>query len=498
MHERIHQEHMLSASPRAVYDALTTTATFGEMTSASASIDPAEGGEFSLFGGMISGRNIECLPGRRLVQAWRAKAWDEGVYSVVRFELHAEGSQTRVVLDHAGLWVPTILSPPLTWCLVLDERSRVGHLAARGPHDQALSVPVSLRFAYLAVLRVFGWLALLAWSDRAKDAEILILRHQVAVLQRQVKTPRLSWADRAVLAALARLLPGGQLRQLYLIISPRTLLRWHAHLVRRRWTHPRRAPGRPRTALPVRALVLEMARDNPGWGYRRIHGELTGLGYKLAPSTVWQILKDAGIDPAPTRSGQTWRAFLEAQAKTILAADFFHVDTVFLRRLYVLFFTGHGTRRVHLAGITAHPTGEWVTQQARNLLMDLEDHADGLKFLIRDRDTKFTAAFDTVFTAARVRIIKTPVQAPRANAIAERWIASARRECLDRMLVTSERHLRLVLSEYVDHYNGHRPHRALQQTPPAGRAHPPGEVTGIRIRRRDRLGGLIREYAQAA
>jgi len=190
----------------------------------------------------------------------------------------------------------------------------------------------------------------------------------------------------------------------------------------------------------------------PGWGYRRIHGELTGLGYTLAPSTVWQILKDAGIDPAPRRSGQTWRAFLQAQATTILAADFFHVDTVFLRRLYVLFFIEHGTRRVHLAGITACPTGEWVTQQARNLLMTLEDHADGVKFLIRDRDTKFTAAFDAVFTAAGVRIIKTPVQAPRANAIAEQWIASGRRECLDRMLITSERHLRLVLCEYVEHY----------------------------------------------
>jgi transposase len=299
---------------------------------------------------------------------------------------------------------------------------------------------MSMRFAYLAVLRMFGWIALLARSDRAKDAEILMLRHQVAVLQRQVKAPRLSWADRAVMAALARLVPRSQLRELRLIVSPRTLLRWQALLVR--WTYPGRAPGRPRTAKPVRALVLEMARDNPGWGYRRIHGELARLGYKLAPSTVWQVLKDAGIDPAPRRSRQAWQAFLETQAKTILAADFFHVDTVFLRRLYVLFFIEHGTRRVHLAGITAHPAGEWVAQQARNLLMDLGDQSGGLKFLIRDRDTKFAAAFDAVFTSAALRIIRTPARAPRANAIAERWISSARRECLDRMLITSERHLR--------------------------------------------------------
>jgi putative transposase len=261
----------------------------------------------------------------------------------------------------------------------------------------------------------------------------------------------LSWADRAVLAALARLLPGRQLRQLRLIVSPRTLLRWHASLVRRKWTYPRRSPGRPRAASAIRELVLEMARDNPGWGYRRIHGELVGLGHKVAPSTVWKILKDAGIDPAPRRSGQSWRAFLDAQAKTILAVDFFHVDTVLLRRLYVLFVIEHGTRRVHLAGITAHPTGEWVTQQARNLLMNLEDHADGFKFWIRDRDAKFTAAFDAVLAAAGIRIIKSPVRAPRANAISERWISSARRECLDRMLITGERHLRLVLGEYADH-----------------------------------------------
>jgi hypothetical protein len=202
--------------------------------------------------------------------------------------------------------------------------------------------------------------------------------------------------------------------------------------------------------------------------------------------------------PAPRRAGQTWRAFLAGQATTILAVDFFHVDTVFLHRLYVLFFIEHGTRRVHLAGITAHPTGGWVTQQARNLMMNLEDRADGLKFLIRDRDAKFTAGFDAVFTAIGVRIIKSPVQAPRANAVSERWVGSARRECLDRMLITGERHLQLVLGEYVDHYNSHRLHRTLQQNPPAGRPHPPAIGANIRVLRRDRLGGLIREYTQVA
>ena len=301
-----------------------------------------------------------------------------------------------------------------------------------------------------------------------------------------------------MLSALARLLPGSRLRQLRLVVSPRTLLRWHVDLVRRHWSFPQRAPGRPRTAATVRTLVLEMARDNPSWGYRRIHGELVGLRHKLAPSTVWQILKDAGIDPSPRRSGQAWRTFLEAQATTILAADFFHVDTVLLRRLYVLFVIEHGTRRVHLAGITAHPTGEWVTQQARNLLMDLGDHAEAFSFLIRDRDAKFTAAFDAVFAAVSVRIIKTPVRAPRANAIAERWIASARRECLDRMLITGERHLRLVLDEYIDHYNSHHPHRALQQSPPAGGSHQPAQGPNVRVLRRHRLGGMIHEYSQVA
>jgi putative transposase len=341
---------------------------------------------------------------------------------------------------------------------------------------------VSLRFAYLAVLRVFGWLALLARSDRAKDAEILILRHQAAVLQRQVKDPRLSWADRAVLAALARLLPGSQLRQLLRIVSPRTLLRWHADLVRRHWAYPRRSPGRPGTAASVRALVLEMARDNPGWGYRRIHGELAGLGHKLAPSTVWQILKDAGIDPAPARSGQTWPAFLDAQAKTILATDFFHVDSVFLRRLYALFFIEHGTRRVHLAGITAHPTAEWVTQQARNLLMDLGDRADGVKFLIRDRDAKFTAAFDANIRHGRHADHQDACPGTACECDRGALGGQRRRECTDRMLIVGQRHLRLVLGEYADHYNSQsmrRSHRVTAFSAPTGHRRVQGKLVRL-------------------
>ena len=341
-------------------------------------------------------------------------------------------------------------------------------------------------------------LALLPRSDDVKNTEILVLRHQITVLQRQVRSPRLTWADRAVLAALTRRLSTAHRRQLSLIITRRTLLRWHAELVKRHWTYPRRAPGRPRTGPAIRRLALEMARDNPAWGYRRICGELTGLGYKVAPSTIWQILKAAGIDPAPQRAAASWKQFLSAQAKTIAAVDFFHVDTVFLRRLYVLFVIEHHNRRVHLAGVTAHPTAAWTVQQARNILMDLGERTDGLKFLIRDRDAKYTAPFDAVFTAAGMRIIKTPVQAPRANAICERWIASARRECTDSILIAGRRHLHHILSEYADHYNTHRPHRALSQRPPDGKIPLAPAHDTIHVRRRDRLGGLIHEYSQVA
>src|SRR5512133_3259896 len=240
-----------------------------------------------------------------------------------------------------------------------------------------------------------------------------------------------------------------------------------------------------------------MAQENPTWGYRRIQGELVGLGHPIAASTVWTILKKAGLDPAPRRSGPTWRQFLTAQAQAVLAVDFAHVDTVFLRRLYLLVVIEHGRRRVHLAGITAHPTGAWVTQQARNLLMDLGDRAEQFRFLIRDRDSKFIPAFDVVFTGADIRIIRTPVRAPRANAIAERFIGTLRRECLDHMLITGRRHLAVVLYEYLEHYNTHRPHRSLNQHPPARPTPPPCEAT-VRPLRRDRLGGLIHEYVQVA
>jgi putative transposase len=354
---------------------------------------------------------------------------------------------------------------------------------------------VALGLAYLILVRVLSWLALLARSDSAKDAEILTLRHEVAVLRRTNPRPTLTWLDRAILSALSRLLPT-PLRRMRLV-SPRTLLRWHAKLITRRWTYPHRRPGRPPTPPPIRALVLRMARENPRWGYRRIQGELVGLGHSVAASTVWTILKNAGLDPAPRRAGPTWRQFLSAQAHAILAVDFAHVDTVFLRRLYVLVVVEHGRRRVHLAGITAHPTGDWVTQQARNLLMDLGEGADRFRFLIRDRDSKFTAAFDAVFVGADMRIIRTPIRAPRANAIAERFIGTLRRECLDHLLIAGPRHLDVVLREYVQHFNAHRPHRSLDQRPPAGGTQPRSGA-GIRVLRRDRLGGVIHEYLQVA
>ena len=243
---------------------------------------------------------------------------------------------------------------------------------------------------------------------------------------------------------------------------------------------------------------MRLATENPTWGYRRVHGELVGLGYQIGASTVWKILHAAGIDPSPRRAGPTWSQFLHAQAQAILACDLFHLDTITLHRLYAFFVIEHATRRVHILGVTAHPTGAWLTQQARNLLMDLDDAHRRFRFLIRDRDSKFTAAFDAVFAAIDIQIIKTPVRAPRANAIAERFVGTVRRELLDRLLIINQRHAAAVLREFQRHYNDHRPHRSLGQAAPA-RPLPHRAPTEIRkIQRHDRVGGLLHEYQHVA
>jgi len=283
-------------------------------------------------------------------------------------------------------------------------------------------------------------------------------------------------------------------------VRPETIRRWHRALLARRWTYPHRRPGRPATDAGVRALIVRLARENPGWGYRRIQGELVGLGVRIAASTVWSILQQSRIEPAPRRSSETWRKFLRAQANGIVACDFFTVETVLFRRLYALVFIELSSRQVYLAGITANPTGEWATQQARNIIETFVERTEPIRFLIHDRDSKFTAAFDEVFRSESIRTIRTPVRAPRANAFIERWIGTVRRDCLDRILIVNRRHLERILPTYIRHYNEHRPHRSLDQRPPI-EGPPPGSETVFAsdcVRRRDVLGGLIHEYKAAA
>ena len=355
---------------------------------------------------------------------------------------------------------------------------------------------MALRLIYQTFCTLLGWLVLRARANTSKEIEILVLRHQLTVLRRQTRRPRLSWADRALISTLTRLLPTP--RRLGLLVTPATILRWHRQLVARRWTTQPVRPGRPAIPAGLCALVVRLATENPMWGYRRIHGELASLGYRIGASTVWTILHHAGIDPAPRRAGPSWREFLHAQAHAILACDLLHLETITLRQLYAFFVIEHATRRVHILGVTAHPTGAWLTQLARNLLMDLDDAGRQLRFLIRDRDAKFTAAFDAVFTAIDVRIIKTPVRAPRANAIAERFVGTIRRELLDHLLIVNRRHAAAVLHEFEYHYNDHRPHRTLGQAAPSRPLPQPTTSDPNTVRRHDRLGGLIHEYQQVA
>jgi putative transposase len=353
-------------------------------------------------------------------------------------------------------------------------------------------------FCYVVLRRVLQLAVLRFRSEEFKELEIVVLRHQLAVLRRQVGRPDLSPADRAFLTAASRLLRRAQWRSF--VVSPTTLLRWHRRLVARRWTYAGKA-GRPPIGGEIRALVLRLAHENRRWGYQRIVGELRGLGVSVSATTVREILKAAGLGPAGERAGPSWRAFVRAQAYSMLAVDFFTVETVRLQRLYVLFFIELGSRRVHLAGCTPNPSGAWVTQQARQLVWTLGERSTPLRFLIRDRDSKFTHQFDTVFRSEGVEIVRTPIRAPKANAIAERFVRTVRAECLDWLLILNRRHLERVLRVFVDHYGHHRPHRALNLNPPNHERSTLRALTAAepeRINRRDRLGGLIHEYNRAA
>jgi putative transposase len=355
---------------------------------------------------------------------------------------------------------------------------------------------VSLRLLYLIFIRVCGWLVLLGRSTASKDAELLVLRHEVAVLRRTHPRPRLDWADRAVLAVLIRLLPG-KLRA-HRLVTPGTVLRWHRRLVTRKWTYTNRT-GRPPVSAEIAALIGRLATENRGWGYQRIQGELLKLGHRVGASTIRRILKALRIPPPPTRrTDTTWRQFLHVQAATMLAADFFHVDcAVTLRRLYCLFVIEVGSRYVHILGVTAHPDGPWATQQIRNLLMDLGERAAAFRFLVRDRAGQFTASFDAALAGVGIEAVRIPPRSPRANAYAERFVLTARTEVTDRMLILGERHLRSVLADYARHYNGRRPHRSRALRPPRP-DHPIADLSRQRIRRQPVLGGLINEYERAA
>jgi len=355
------------------------------------------------------------------------------------------------------------------------------------------SPAVGLSFLYRLVHRVLEAVRVRRMDTAAKDAEILVLRHQLAVLRRQVTRPRFTWSDRALVALLAGLVP--RERWASFLVTPKTILAWHRRLVKRRWTYAHCRSGRPSLPAETVELICRLARENPRWGYLRIVGELRKLGVTVSKTSVANVLRRQGLPPVPRREGPTWIEFLRCQAAGILATDFFCVDTVLLRRFYVLFVIEVQSRVVHILGVTTNPNGPWVAQVARNFT---SDHETGrrFRFLIRDRDTKSTTTFDQVLAAIGIEAIRTPVRSPRANAFAERFVRTIRTECLDHLLVFSRRHLEAVVADYLRHYNQARPHRGLQLAQPLPR--PASPITSGRVIRHDVLGGIIHEYETAA
>jgi putative transposase len=352
---------------------------------------------------------------------------------------------------------------------------------------------------YVLAYRLFELVGLFGRSERSNELELLVLRHELSILRRQLGRPQLTPSDRLLLAALSRVLPRPSWHAFF--VRPETLLRWHRRLVARHWTYPSRRPGRPPIEEAIRELILRLARENSNWGYVRIVGELRKLGITVSATLVRNVLKRAGIPPAPKRGQLDWRTFLRQHAATTLACDFFTVDTVWLRRVYVLFFISIGTRRVEYVACTSNPDEQWMLQQARNLIMDLDERELHRRFLLHDRDTKFTRAFDRILVSEGIRIIRTPARAPNANAYAERWVGSVRRECLDRLLIFSRRQLEHILRVYIRHFNHERPHRALELRPPdnAGTHRPPTRTADMpQLHRHDLLGGLLHEYELAA
>jgi putative transposase len=328
---------------------------------------------------------------------------------------------------------------------------------------------VSLRLLYLIFIGVCGWLVLPGRSSASKKAELLVLRHEVAVLRRTKPGPRLDWAGRAVLAALIRHLPS-RLRA-HRRVTPGTVLRWHRHLANKKWSYLNRT-GRPPVSAEIATLTGRLATENTRWGYQRIQGERLKLGRRVSVSTIGRVLTALRIRPAPQRRTATaWRQFLHSPAAAMLATDFFPVDgAVTLRRRYCLFVMEAGSRYGQILGVTAHRDGPWTTPQIRNLLRDPGDRAADFRFLVRDRAGQVTGSFDAALASTGITAAKIPPRNPHANAHADRSVLTARTEITGRMLIFGERHLRPVLTEYARHDNGRRPHRSRGLRPPRARS----------------------------